>query len=324
MGRMIVIEQRTHLADLTGHLVEQGDWTHVSLPAIAEHKTTIIFPRSRRTLVREESDVLWPEREGRAELEAARVRLGQFAYDAQYMQAPVSREGNLIKLDWMNATYRSKPARFDSIVLSLDTAYKTGASNDYSAAVVIGTLRARRDGSPPGHYLVDAWRGKLEFAALKRKVVELHATWRSHAVLVEDAASGPPLIQELRAGTRLPVKPITPDRDKYERVTAITPVLEARRLLLPEAAWWREDFIAELTRFPAGAHDDWCDALARALNYLREESHADKWILAGKLRDGAHYYAEGLPVEKAAARVELSAEQLQDYIDRYPPMLIYE
>jgi hypothetical protein len=66
----------------------------------------------------EESDVLWHERKGPAKPEAAWVRLGQFAYDAQYMQAPVSREGNLIKLDWMNASYRSIPARFDSIVLS--------------------------------------------------------------------------------------------------------------------------------------------------------------------------------------------------------------
>ena len=101
-------------------------------------------------------------------------------------------------------------------------------------------------------------------------------------------------------------------------------MLEARRLLLPEAAWWREDFIAELTSFPAGAHDDWCDALAMALNYLRDEDHVSKWIIADKLRLGAHYYAEGLSVEKAAARVGLSVEQLQDYIDRYPPKLIYE
>ena len=224
----------------------------------------------------------------------------------------------------MNATYRSIPARSDSIVLSLDTAYKTGASNDYSAAVVIGVLRKPRDGSPPGYYLLEAWRGKVEFAALKRKVVELQKNWHSHALLVEDAASGQSLIQELRSGTTLPVKPIKPDRDKYERVTAITPVLEARRLLLPEAAWWRGDFIAELTSFPAGAHDDWCDALAMALNHLREEDHVSKWILADKLRLGAHYYAEGLTVAAAAARLGLSLEQLQDYIDRYPPTLIYE
>jgi len=65
-------------------------------------------------------------------------------------------------------------------------------------------------------------------------------------------------------------------------------MLEARQLLLPETAWWREDFIAELTSFPAGAHDDWCDALAMALNYLRNaDNGAQKWILVYKLQMGA-------------------------------------
>lgn len=205
--------------------------------------------------------------------------------------------------------------RFDSIVLSLDTAFKTGASNDYSAAVAIGTLHGPRDGLLPGHYLLEAWRGKVEFVALKRKIIELSATWRPHAVLVEDSASGPSLIQELRAGTRLPLKPIRPDRDKMQRVAAITPELEARRLLLPETAWWRADFIAELTSFPAGAHDDWCDALAMALNYLRDETGASKWISAGNLRIAAAQVHEGATVEKAAARVEISVSELEDYLD---------
>jgi predicted phage terminase large subunit-like protein len=217
------------------------------------------------------------------------------------------------------------PPRFDSIVLSIDTAFKTGVTNNYSAAVVIGVLRNPRDGFRPGFYLLEAWRDKIEFAALKRKVIDLHKTWRAHVVLVEDAASGQSLIQELRAGTAMTIRPIKPDRDKSARVAAITPMLEDRRLLLPVEAWWREEFIAELTSFPAGAHDDWCDALTMALNYLRNaDNGAQKWILVEKLRRGAHYYAEGLPVADAAARVELSVEQLQDYIDRYPPKLIYE
>ena len=200
--------------------------------------------------------------------------------------------------------------------MSLDTAFKTGASNDYSAAVVIGTLHGPRDGLPPGHYLLEAWRGKVEFVALKRKIIELSATWRPHPVLVEDSASGQSLIQEFRAGTRLPVKPIRPDRDKLARLTAVTPILEARRLLLPETAWWRDDFIAELTSFPAGAHDDWCDALAMALNYLRDEGPARKWITATKLRFASGWVGEGATVDAAAARADLSAAELQDYLDR--------
>jgi predicted phage terminase large subunit-like protein len=257
-----------------------------------------------------------PAPEGPAELEAAKVRLGSYGFAAQYQQSPTAREGNLIKIDWLSATYRALPDRFDSIVLSLDTAYKTGASNDYSAAVVIGTLRAPCDGFPPGHYLLEAWRGKVEFGELKRKLIGLHQTWRSHTVLVEDAASGQSLVQELRIGTHLPIKPIRADRDKLARLTAVTPILEARRLLLPETAWWRDDFIAELTSFPAGAHDDWCDALAMALNYLRDESPARKWITATKLRFASVWVGEGATVDEAAARADLSSAEVQDYLDR--------
>jgi phage terminase large subunit-like protein len=224
-GRMLVIEQRTHQSDLTGHLLEQGGWTHLTVPAIAPTRTTFLFPRSNKQVVREEGDLLWPAREGRAELDRIKTQLGSFAFAAQYQQDPVSREGNLIKTEWLTATYREGglPTQFDSVVISLDTAFKTGSSNDYSAAVVIGTLLNPRDGYAPGHYLIDAWRGRVEFGELKRKVVALHDTWHSHAVLIEDAASGQSLIQELQAGTYLPVKPIKPEHDKYARAAAIVP-----------------------------------------------------------------------------------------------------
>ena len=316
IGRWIIIEQRTHANDLTSHLLAESGWHHIALPAIAEHKTIIIFPRSHTQRVREEGDILWPAREGPAELEAAKVRLGAFGFAAQYQQAPTARGGNLIKLEWLSATYRALPTRFDSLVLSLDTAYKTGASNDYSAAVVIGVLHRPRDGSPR----VTIWSTP---GAASSSSPSSSASWLSSirpgvptSVLVEDAASGQSLIQELRAGTALPIKPIKPDRDKYARVAAVTPILEARRLLLPEAAWWREDLIAELTSFPAGAHDDWCDALAMALNYLRDEGPARKWITASKLRLASAWVGEGATVEEAAARAELSTPELQDYLER--------
>src|SRR6266436_6725924 len=32
-GRIVMIQQRTHQADLSGHLLAQGGWTHLCLPA---------------------------------------------------------------------------------------------------------------------------------------------------------------------------------------------------------------------------------------------------------------------------------------------------
>jgi hypothetical protein len=71
-GRVVVIEQRTHQADLSGHLLAQGGWEHLCLPAEFERRTTILMPRSAREVVKQEGELLWPERESHAELGAAR------------------------------------------------------------------------------------------------------------------------------------------------------------------------------------------------------------------------------------------------------------
>lgn len=177
----------------------------------------------------------------------------------------------------------------------------------------MGTIPGTRDGYAPGHYLLEAWRGRVEFGQLKRQVVALQEIWHASSVLIEDAASGQSLIQELQAGTNLPVKAIKPDRDKYSRVAAVCPVLEARRLILPEAAWWREDFLAELTSFPGGAHDDWLDALVQALNHLRANSGFENAIGYLKLECASIWVAEGLSVDEAAARAELSPAEVQNW-----------
>jgi Uncharacterized protein conserved in bacteria len=49
-GAIVVIMQRLHEKDLTGHLLEQGgEWEHLCLPAIAEDRQVIHFPMSGRT-----------------------------------------------------------------------------------------------------------------------------------------------------------------------------------------------------------------------------------------------------------------------------------
>ena len=193
-GRHIVIEQRTHAADLTGHLLAQGGWTHVSLPAIAERRTVIIFPRSRREIVREEGDLLWPAREGRAELEAAKVSLGSFAFAAQYLQAPVSREGNLIKREWLTATYRAGCATAQVRLGSAVARYRfqnrhlerllRDRRHRHSAQCRAADLRPAIICSTPG-------AARSSSVSSSASVVELHQTWHPHAVLDRGCGVGP-------------------------------------------------------------------------------------------------------------------------------------
>ena len=112
----------------------------------------------------------------------------------------------------------------------------------------------------------------MEFPELKRAVVALAARDRPRAIIVEDKASGQSLIQELKKDTALPVLPIKVDADKVTRANAVTPMIEAGRVFMPESAPWLADFVDELAGFPNGAHDDQVDSLTQALNYLRHSS----------------------------------------------------
>jgi predicted phage terminase large subunit-like protein len=185
------------------------------------------------------------------------------------LQNPIARGGNLFKEEWFG-TFREAP-KCDLVVQSWDCAFKSGQTNDYSACVTIGVVRKRRADSnaAPGCYLLHAWRGKVEFVELKRKAIALHEQWLPSAVLVEDAASGQSLLQELSANTNLPIKGVKPDGDKYTRAASVTPAIEGGGFFLPEGAPWSNAYLAEMTAFPGAAHDDWVDATVQALTYLR-------------------------------------------------------
>jgi hypothetical protein len=60
-----------------------------------------------------------------------------------------------------------------------------------------------------------------------------------------------------------------PLSDKQTRAQAVTPLIEAGKVFLPQSASWVNDFVEEMAYFPNGIHDDVVDATTQALNYLR-------------------------------------------------------
>jgi predicted phage terminase large subunit-like protein len=109
----------------------------------------------------------------------------------------------------------------------------------------------------------------VEFPELKRVLASLAEQWKPNAILVEDKASGQSLIQELKLSTALPLIPVKVDSDKQTRAQAVTPLIQAGKVFLPQSASWVNDYIEEMAGFPNGVHDDVVDATTQALNYLR-------------------------------------------------------
>jgi hypothetical protein len=223
-GPIIVIMQRLHENDLAGHLLEQGGWQHLDLPAIAIEDSVIPIGRNR-TITRRIGDVLHPERESKEVLDAIKAEIGSLMFSAQYQQRPVPAEGNLIKRDWIKS-YDTPPSRGAGaqVVQSWDVASTTADTGDWSVCTTWMTIK--RD-----YYLLDVWRGRLEFPSLKRKLIALGREHSANRVLIERAGPGLHLIQDLRAnpaqGVPIPIG-INPEGCKLVRMEAQSRALRSR------------------------------------------------------------------------------------------------
>ena len=263
-GAIVIIMTRWHDDDLAGWLSREHaheGWVVLNLPALAEPGDP---------LRRVEGDALWPECYPLSELAVIKQSIGARDWSALYQQRPSAMEGAILKRgNWreFKPTETNPSALIESlgitrVVQAWDTAFKSGTMNDYSVGVTIGISKTR-------YYILDVWRDRAEFPDLKRAVVAQATKWNPHAVVIEDAASGQSLIQELKRNTRIPLVMVKADKDKTSRANAISAIHEAGLCYLPDSEHWVSDFVDECAAFPTGTHDDQVDAFVHALTYLR-------------------------------------------------------
>ena len=258
-GAIVVVMQRVHMDDLTGFLTEQSnEWETLSLPAIAPCDETIPL-WGGKTHLRKLGDALSPDREPLYVLDLLKLQLGSDAFSAQYQQMPAPPGGAMVKRHWVQR-YRELPPQSERklVMQSWDTANKGGPENDWSVCTTWVLASGQR------YYLVDVWRGRVDYPALKAKVQEQAKTWKARRVLVEDAGAGMMLVQELKAKIS-GIIAVRPEGDKGTRMAAASAKFEAGQALLPERAPWLADLEAELFVFPGSRHDDQCDSISQAL-----------------------------------------------------------
>ena len=146
---------------------------------------------------------------------------------------------------------------------SWDTANKASELANYSVCTTWGLLNGQR-------YLLAVWRQQVNYPELKRAVVALARQWHADVILIEDRASGTPLLQELQAEGLSAVTAIQPVGDKVMRLHAQTAVIEQGRVWLSHDAPWREPFLHELTTFPKSSYNDQVDSTAQALAWITQ------------------------------------------------------
>lgn len=267
-GCIIIVMQRLHLEDLPGHVLQQGPWEVISLPAIAVEDEVHTYSTflGTRTVVRKAEEALHPERESVETLRGLRAGMGEYAFEAQYQQSPVPHGGTIVKEDWLK-TYDQVPSRFEQIIQSWDTALTESERSDFSVGTTWGLLGGRM-------YLLHVLRAKLGYPDLKRAVLSQAAAYKATVILIEDRGSGTPLIQELRKDGLNKVHAFNPLNDKITRLNVQTPWFEAGNVLLPREASWLADYRKELLAFPKTAKDDQVDSTTQALAWAQK---CPKW-----------------------------------------------
>jgi predicted phage terminase large subunit-like protein len=264
-GAIILVMQRLHQDDLTGHLVEKGEFEFLSLPAIATDDETL-RTGDNTSYHRPIGEALHPARENLDTLQRIKSSIGSRIFEAQYQQSPVPAAGNLFKATWLGR-YPSTPPRetFSDVVQSWDTASKIGETNDYSVCTTWGIYHNT-------YYLLDVLRDRWEFPDLLRTATTHAAIYRVDTVLIEDANSGSALARSLRQQGGLNVLQIKVLADKRTRAVQQSAVFEAGRVLLPQETPWLGEFEKELLAFPNGRYDDQVDSTVQFLQWAAQQA----------------------------------------------------
>lgn len=261
-GVIVVLMQRLNQEDLSGHLLKKKVWKHLKLAAYAEKDIT--YRCGKFCYKRKKGELLLPARESTKELERAKLELGSYGFNAQYQQDPVPLSSGIIKHSWV-VRFEHMSRSIELCYQSWDCAIKAGCHNDYSVCTTWSVTGNK-------YYLQHVLREQLEFPQLKNKVLELYQKYQPAAVLIEDKASGQPLIQELREQTTIPVIKINPCKDKETRLLSTVGLFESGRVYFPKNQHWLADLEAELFTFPHSSHDDQVDSITQFLGWIKNHN----------------------------------------------------
>jgi predicted phage terminase large subunit-like protein len=260
-GAIVIVMTRWSKRDLTGQVLKAAgqrggeEWEVIEFPALLPS-----------------GNPLWPEFWSLKELEALKIELPNSKWQAQYQQNPVSESSAIVKREWWQIWEHESPPSCEFILQSWDTAFEKTNRSDYSACTTWGVFYQPDDTgrSQANIILLNAFRDRMEFPALKRKALEQMKEWEPDSIIIEKKASGAPLIYELRA-MGVSVQEYTPStgNDKISRLNSVSDLFASGRVWAPNTSW-AEEVIDEVASFPAGEHDDYVDSVSLALMRFRK------------------------------------------------------
>lgn len=287
-GVIIVVMTRWSMLDLTGQLVnhmiknpDADQWEVVEFPAILDEGT-------------DDERSLWPEFWPLEELKKKRAGMDTRYWSSQYLQNPTAEGAQLIKKEWWRHWDKEVPPQCEYTIMSLDAAQESHNRADYNAITHWGIFY-NEETNQNNIILLNAWKARMEFPELKRRMISEYKEWEPDTFLVEKKSNGAALYQELRS-MGMPISEYTPIKDKISRVNSITDLFASGMVWAPTDRRWAQEVITECAEFPVGSNDDFVDSTSQALIRFRKggfiklpSDERDDDVLYGYKRKAAYY-----------------------------------
>ena len=132
---------------------------------------------------------------------------GGRAWTALYQCSPRVEDGNLVRRGWWKYYDPEKVGRFGTELISVDAAFKGTDAADFVAITVWGKRGC-------DYYLRDCRNRRLDFPGTLAEIRRVRREYpNARAVLIEDKANGPAIIQTLQA--EMFCVPVNPMRCAY-------------------------------------------------------------------------------------------------------------
>lgn len=280
-GAMVVVGQRIHEQDVSGHILDtnDGEWVHLNLPAeyeSANHCQTAWPGGSWSDPRAKDGELLWEAHFPQSVIEKAKRRHGPLAYIALYGQRPTAATGGTFKVSderlftqsldtyFLHTPRGMKPVKKEdcTLFLSVDPAISEEQSADYMVIDVCAKTETK------DLLVLDVIRDRWDHITQQNEVQDAYNDHEVEFVAVETVAYQHALFQDLVA-KGIPCRPFKPHKDKEARASTASIWQGNGKIYFLKDAQWLPEFQKELYKFPKTSHDDQVDALSLASIVVR-------------------------------------------------------
>jgi predicted phage terminase large subunit-like protein len=286
MGVRIIIMQRLHEEDLSGHLLAKKPHNHICIPVAIESDKDkelvsppelIKYYTSLESAKDKEEDtnssykklLYWPTRFSQEIIKDFVGSLGEYNAAGQLWQRPAPSEGGILKRKYFTIIEAKDVVRdpdISPIHFIFDTAYTEKTTNDPTGGIAVFA-------KDHNIYITNITEVRKAFPQLidyVKQWVPLNGYQNASKVYVEPKASGKSVVDQLKRETQFNMIEIESDfvnKDKVSNAHAIAPVVESGRVFLIKGPW-NDQFLDQVSTFPNASHDEFVDCLVYAVDQL--------------------------------------------------------